>query len=200
MARILSSRGFGGFEWAAGIPGTVGGAIYGNAGAHSKDVAGCLIMAEILHRDLGKVDLLPEEMSISYRSSAIKRCEIDGIILSAKFRVERSSIDTTKRLIEEFSQYRRRTQPSGASLGSMFKNPPGDFAGRLIEQAGLKGTRIGGAVISPVHANFFITDVDTSADDIYALIQRVREVVHKKFGVLLELEIELIGDWGNHDG
>jgi UDP-N-acetylmuramate dehydrogenase len=97
--------------------------------------------------------------------------------------------------MDEFNAYRRRTQPAGASMGSMFKNPPGDYAGRLIEAADLKGTRIGGAEISPVHANFFINHEDATALDIFRLIKLVQRTVEEKFGVDLELEIELIGDF-----
>jgi UDP-N-acetylmuramate dehydrogenase len=95
----------------------------------------------------------------------------------------------------DFSARRRSTQPAGASLGSMFKNPPGDYAGRLIEAAGLKGTRIGGAEISSVHANFFINDEHATSSDIYSLIRLAQETVEQKFGVKLELEIELVGNW-----
>jgi UDP-N-acetylmuramate dehydrogenase len=95
----------------------------------------------------------------------------------------------------EFTDKRKRTQPPGASLGSMFKNPPGDYAGRLIEAAGLKGTRVGHAEISPVHANFFVNLGGASAMDIYSLICLAREQVSQKFGVTLELEIELVGEW-----
>ncbi len=91
--------------------------------------------------------------------------------------------------------YRRRTQPPGASLGSMFKNPPGDYAGRLIEAAGLKGARIGDAQISPLHANFFINVGLATAGDFYRLIQLARQTVSQKFHVDLELEIELLGEW-----
>jgi UDP-N-acetylmuramate dehydrogenase len=97
--------------------------------------------------------------------------------------------------MNEFSARRRSTQPPGASLGSMFKNPPGDFAGRLIEAAGLKGTRIGGAEISSVHGNFFVNDENASSADIYRLIRKAQETVMQQFGIRLELEIELLGNW-----
>jgi UDP-N-acetylmuramate dehydrogenase len=100
--------------------------------------------------------------------------------------------------MDDFSARRRRSQPPGASLGSMFKNPSGDFAGRLIEAAGLKSTRIGGAEISPVHANFFINLGDATADDIGQLISQAQRLVQDQFGILLELEVELLGDWSNH--
>jgi UDP-N-acetylmuramate dehydrogenase len=97
--------------------------------------------------------------------------------------------------MEHFIDYRKTTQPPGASLGSIFKNPPDDFAGRLIEAAGLKGYQIGGAQVSPVHANFFINQGGATASDYYALIRHVRETVHKYSGIELEMEVELVGDW-----
>ena len=97
--------------------------------------------------------------------------------------------------MDEFNLYRRRTQPPGASMGSMFKNPPGNYAGRLIEAAGLKGTAIGGAEISSMHANFFINRGEASASDVRALIELARREVARQSGIQLELEIELIGEW-----
>ena len=97
--------------------------------------------------------------------------------------------------IEQFSAHRKATQPPGASMGSMFKNPTGDYAGRLIEAAGLKGARIGNAEISPVHGNFFINHANTKAEDIRALIVLAQKTVKEKLGVTLELEVELAGEW-----
>jgi len=193
LARIVASQGYGGLEWAASIPGTVGGAVFGNAGAHGGDVAGNLRMAEILHPDGRREQWSVEHLEFSYRSSLLKQAGKRTIILAASFNLETSTPDFTRGLIAEFSAHRKRTQPPGASLGSMFKNPPGDYAGRLIEAAGLKGTRIGNAEISPLHANFFINHGHTKANDIYALIQLAQEIVFEKFGVHLELEIELVG-------
>jgi UDP-N-acetylmuramate dehydrogenase len=200
LARRVSARGFGGMEWATGIPGTVGGAVYGNAGAHGGDVAGNLQMAEILHQDIARSHWTVEQMGFSYRSSTLKRESHHAVILSARFRFNQSTPEAVKSRVEEFGNRRKITQPPGASMGSMFKNPPGDYAGRLIELAGLKGTRIGGAEISSVHANFFISDAGTKARDIRALIQLAQKAVLDRFGVDLELEIELIGDWESNNG
>jgi len=200
IARMTSARGLSGLEWATGVPGTVGGAVYGNSGAHGSDVEKCLDVAKILHRDKGEVLWTVDQMRYTYRSSVLKRGEFDAVVLSANFRVTLSSKETTKNLVEQYSQRRKNTQPPGASLGSMFKNPPDDYAGRLIERAGLKGTCIGGATISPVHSNFFITSEDTSARDILALVRKTQNAVSEKFGILLELEIELLGDWENDRG
>jgi UDP-N-acetylmuramate dehydrogenase len=110
-------------------------------------------------------------------------------------RLERATAEQAQAKIDEFVDYRKRTQPPGASMGSMFKNPPGDYAGRLIEAAGLKGARVGDAQISPVHANFFINLGNASASDIRLLIELAQKTVKDKFGVALELEIELVGEW-----
>jgi UDP-N-acetylmuramate dehydrogenase len=199
LARKICARGFTGLEWAAGIPGTVGGAVFGNAGAHGADVAGNLIMAEILHRYQGKQLWTSGQMGYAYRSSALKRDAKNAVILSARFGYQVSTIAASRTLMEKFTNQRKRSQPPGASMGSMFKNPPGDFAGRLIDQAGLKAARIGKAVISPLHANFFINEGGSQAQDIFSLIRLAQQTVAEKFGVKLELEIELIGDWGQDD-
>lgn len=194
VARQSALRGLGGFEWAATVPGTLGGAVYGNAGAFGGDMQRSLVLAEILHPN-GK-ELYPvERMSYQYRSSQLKREKQRAVILAARLRLERSDADTVQEKMETFSAQRRRSQPPGASMGSMFKNPPDDYAGRLIEAAGLKGERIGGAEISSVHANFFINRGQASAKDIYTLIQTARAGVAEKYGIELELEVELLGDW-----
>lgn len=200
LGRKVSTRGFSGLEWATGIPGTVGGAVFGNAGAHGREVADRLIVAEILHRASGKESWTVEKMGYTYRSSRLKRDAIQAVILSARFNLERSKAQATKKLIDEYATWRKKNQPPGASMGSMFKNPIDDFAGRLIDQAGLKGTRIGGAEISSIHANFFINHGGAKASDILTLIKLAKKTVFDQFGVELALEIELLGDWEAHDG
>ena len=195
LARKVSAKGLGGLEWATGVPGTVGGAVFGNAGAHGSDVAANLRVAEILHQDGHREEWSVEKMEYAYRSSGLKRKSQNALILSATFELTRSTTEQTRKFVENYSNFRHQTQPPGASTGSMFKNPPNDYAGRLIEAAGLKGTRIGSAEISPVHANFFISNGKTRAADIFELIKLAQEKVSEKFGVDLELEIELIGEW-----
>jgi UDP-N-acetylmuramate dehydrogenase len=185
----------GGLEWATGVPGSVGGAVFGNAGAHGGDVAHNLRMAEILHQDGRREEWPVEKMEYAYRTSALKRKSMNAVILAATFELTRSTTERTRTLIDAFSAHRHQTQPPGASMGSMFKNPPNDYAGRLIEAAGLKGTRIGSAEISPVHANFFVSNGTTRAADILDLIKVAQKTVSEKFGIDLELEIELIGEW-----
>jgi UDP-N-acetylmuramate dehydrogenase len=182
-------------EWAAGIPGTVGGAVFGNAGAHDGDMARNLIEAEIFHRINGREIYPVDRMDFAYRSSALKQNPGQAIVLSATLKLEWGSPEAIHKKMDTFLAHRRRTQPPGASMGSMFKNPPGDFAGRLIDEAGLKGTRIGGAEISSLHGNFFVNTGQATASDVYELIQLAHRTVAERMGVQLDLEIELIGDW-----
>jgi UDP-N-acetylmuramate dehydrogenase len=195
LARLAAARGYSGLEWAGGIPGTLGGAVYGNAGAHGGDMASTLLVAEILHRD-GREHWPVENLRYEYRSSYLKRTSEPHVVLGALLRLERSDAGLVQAKMAELVAFRRRTQPPGASMGSMFKNPPGDYAGRLIEAAGLKGASQGKAQISPLHANFFINHGGASAVDVLALIRRARETVAEKFGVELELEVQIVGEWG----
>lgn len=194
LANRCATKGLSGLEWAATVPGTIGGAVYGNAGAFGGDTAGNLIWAEIL-TDAGRQQWPVRKMDYGYRTSILKRSGIKATVLSAELSLKNATKEEVSVKIEGLSDRRKTSQPPGASMGSMFKNPPGDFAGRLIEAAGLKGTRIGKAEISPVHGNFFINHGKTEARDIRALIELVRRTVKEKFGVELDLEIELIGEW-----
>ena len=194
LANRCASKGLAGLEWAATVPGTIGGAVYGNAGAFGGDVAGNLMWAELLTEN-GREKFTVEQMGYGYRTSVLKRNEIDAIVLSAELSLKNSTKEEVTVKIKQFSAHRKATQPPGASMGSMFKNPNGDYAGRLIEAAELKGTRIGNAEISPVHGNFFINHANTKAEDIRALIQLAQKTVKEKLGVTLELEVELIGEW-----
>jgi UDP-N-acetylmuramate dehydrogenase len=194
LANRCAAKGLGGLEWAATVPGTIGGAVYGNAGAFGGDMGGNLIEAELLTED-GRKKFTAEQMGYGYRTSILKRGELEAVVLAAELRLTNSTKDEATVKIEQFSAHRKSTQPPGASMGSMFKNPNGDYAGKLIAASGLKGTRIGNAEISPLHGNFFINHDNTKADDIFDLIQLVQKTVKEKQGVDLELEIELIGEW-----
>jgi UDP-N-acetylmuramate dehydrogenase len=194
LANRCASKGLTGLEWAATVTGTIGGAVYGNAGAFGGEMAGNLIRAELLTLN-GKETFTVEQMGYGYRTSVLKRHEVRAVVLSAELSLLNSTKDEVTVKIQQFSAHRKATQPPGASLGSMFKNPPGDYAGRLIEAAGLKGTRIGNAEISPLHGNFFINQANTKAEDIRALIFLAQKTVTEKFNVELELEVELIGEW-----
>jgi UDP-N-acetylmuramate dehydrogenase len=200
LARECVARGLAGLEWAVGVPGTVGGAVVGNAGAHGRDVAADLLSATILNDANEVVEWSKSDLQFGYRSSRIKR-EVRSLrrtqyaVLAATFQLTPGDSSELAKKADEFNDYRRRTQPPGASMGSMFKNPPGAAAGRLIDQCGLKGTRVGDAEISIVHANFFVNHGQAKASDVKALIELARERVRERFGVELELEIELLGEW-----
>ncbi|QRN83355.1 UDP-N-acetylmuramate dehydrogenase [Chloroflexota bacterium] len=195
VARKTARKSLSGMEWAAPVPGTVGGAVYGNAGAHGSDVAASLKVAKILHAKKGVEDWPVEKLAYQYRSSILKREQMPVVILSAVFNLFPTNREEAMAKISEFQAHRKGTQPPGASMGSMFRNPPNDYAGRLIEAAGLKGKRIGQAMISPVHANFIVNLEDAKAQDIYQLLKLAQETVKNQFGVELEPEIELIGEF-----
>jgi UDP-N-acetylmuramate dehydrogenase len=194
LANRAAEEGLAGLEWAATVPGTVGGAVYGNAGAFGGDMAGNLIQAELLTEN-GREQWPVAKFEYGYRTSALKRSTLKFVILAAEMHLSHSTKEAVRFKMAEFVSKRKSSQPPGASMGSMFKNPEGDFAGRLIEAAGLKGTRIGNAEISTVHGNFFVNHGDTKASDIRKLIELTQKTVLEKSGVKLELEVELIGEW-----
>jgi UDP-N-acetylmuramate--alanine ligase len=204
VARQSAQLGWTGMEWAATVPGTVGGAVAGNAGAFGVDTAGSVKVVEILQRmDSGKPagiqavrrTVAGAELEFSYRSSRLKKQPGQMIVLSVEFALRRCDPSEAVARIGEHLSQRRKTQPAAPSLGSMFKNPPGDHAGRLIEAAGLKGRREGNVEISQLHANFFLNLGDARAEDIRALMVLARRTVREKFGVDLQEEIQLVGDW-----
>ena len=200
VGRKAALAGVSGLEWAAAIPGTVGGAVYGNAGAHGGDVNASLLLAEILQHGKGRVKWTSEDMAFAYRSSKIKRDPGKAIILSASFRGTLDDPEAIQERMQKNVAHRKKTQPPGASTGSTFKNPEGDYAGRLIEACGLKGTQIGGVKVSELHGNFFVNYENAAAEDYWQLIQLVRKTVYEKFNVKLELEIEPIGFKTNIEG
>jgi len=199
IARRAAERGWGGLEWAATIPGTIGGAVVGNAGAHGGSMAGNLAMAEILQQGKSMESWAVERFDYAYRESSLKKNPGNTVVVSATLKMEPSTVELSRAKIQAFTAQREKTQPPGASMGSMFKNPTGDFAGRLIDEAGLKGLRRGNAAISDKHANFFFNEGGASARDVWELIQVARSEVAAKFGLELELEIELVGDWEESD-
>lgn len=197
IARRAAKRGWGGLEWAATVPGSLGGAVVGNAGAHGGDIAGSLGMAEILQRE-GEIESWSvDRLEYAYRDSWLKRNPGRAVVLQASLGLESSSTERCEEMMRSFLNERERTQPHGASMGSMFVNPPDDFAGRLIDAAGLKGQIRGDAQISPLHGNFFINLGGAKAADVRQLIDLARDQVGQQFGVDLELEIELLGEWDN---
>ena len=195
LAQKAALLGLGGLEWAATVPGSLGGAIYGNAGAFNGDMAGNLMSVDLIQPEIGQQTWPVEKMEYAYRSSILKREHRAVVILSAELAVKISSTQVVREIMDQNTKTRRSTQPPGASMGSIFKNPPNDYAGRLIENAGLKGKRIGNVEISTVHANFIVNHGLSSASDVKELIEITRQEVARKFGVDLELEIELVGEW-----
>ncbi|MBA3872860.1 MAG: UDP-N-acetylmuramate dehydrogenase [Anaerolineae bacterium] len=196
LARKCQSRGLSGLEWAASVPGTVGGAVVNNAGAHGSDIRSNLCEAVVLEAEHG-IHIMPlDELTYGYRTSALKaRFDKRFVVLLAQFALLPDDPQAILERVEHNVAYRKQTQPPGASLGSIFKNPIGDYAGRLIEAAELKGYSIGGAQVSPIHGNFLINTGGATATDYYALIRYVQEKVHKHSHTELELEVELIGEW-----
>jgi UDP-N-acetylmuramate dehydrogenase len=194
LARRCAQHGLSGLEWAVGVPGTMGGAVVNNAGAYGSDIAAALGRAELLSPE-GERRWQPGEwFEYGYRTSRLKRSPHgEWVVLAAELHLTPAPSTEILAQMEAFNQRRKQSQPPGATMGSMFKNPPGDYAGRLIEAAGLKGQRVGGARISPGHANFFQNLGDASAADMMALIRLAQAAVAEKFGIQLELEIELVG-------
>jgi UDP-N-acetylmuramate dehydrogenase len=195
VARRAAARGWTGLEWAATVPGTVGGAVVGNAGAYGGDIAHCLEVAEILQPSKGVESWTPERFEYAYRDSWMKRNPGRSIVIAATLRLERASPEETKAKMDAYVAQRQQSQPRGASMGSMFKNPPGDYAGRLIEEAGLKGMQCGNVQISTQHGNYFINLGGATATDVKELIDVARSKVAALFGIELALEVELVGDW-----
>jgi UDP-N-acetylmuramate dehydrogenase len=200
LARRCMNQGLAGLEWAVNVPGTVGGAVVNNAGAHGGDMAGSVRWVELFNvEDCPHVELWGvSQMRYGYRTSSLKGERGRTVVLAATLILAAGHDPAALNArADSFVAHRKRTQPPGASLGSIFKNPPGDYAGRLIEAAGLKGTAIGGVRISPVHANFIVNEGEGTAAEYRALIALAQRTVQDKLGVALEWEIELIGEWGD---
>lgn len=194
-ARKLAHQGYAGLEWAEGLPGTIGGAMYGNAGCYGGSVASVLRRAWLWVG--GQIEEWPvEQLGYGYRTSALKRGAAPAsqrpIILAAEFAMRRADPQELARTMAETSVQRRAKTPHGQSCGSVFKNPPGDSAGRLIEAAGLKGARVGNAQIAERHANYIINMGGATSADVLALIDMARDRVRAEFGLELELEVQIM--------
>lgn len=191
LARRTVEAGLTGLEWAVGVPGSVGGAVRMNAGGHGSDIASCLLRYHWLDlaHDSGGVDG-PERLGLGYRSSTLSDTEV---VVWAEFDLRAGSAEAGRAMLSEIVRWRREHQPGGSNAGSVFTNPPGDSAGRLVEEAGLKGMRMGSAQVSVKHANFIQADDGGSADDVRRLIDHVRHVVAERLGVALATEVHLVG-------
>ena len=194
LANRLARQGWRGLEWAIGVPATIGAAVVTNAGAHGGSLSDNLVRAEILDSQNEIRWWTREELQYDYRSSFLKKHSNEFVVLRAEFELERDDAANCIARMNQYTEHRRRTQPTEPSVGSMFKNPQGDYAGRLIEAAGLKGTRIGNVQVSNVHANFFVNLGGATANDVMQLIELVKNQVREKFKVELELEIQVVGE------
>jgi UDP-N-acetylmuramate dehydrogenase len=196
VARRLAKQGFGGLEWAANVPGTVGGAAVNNAGAFGGDTASCLVSVTLVDASGHRLRLNADELGYAYRASILKRRERGDVAVErVELRLTISTPADADGLVKQFNAQRMRSQPRVLSAGSVFANPDGDFAGKLIEEAGLKGTSVGSAEISGQHANFIVNPGGATARDVYALMRRAQDVVWERTGTWLRPEIELFGRW-----
>jgi UDP-N-acetylmuramate dehydrogenase len=221
LARRTAAAGLTGLEWAVGVPGSVGGAVRMNAGGHGSDVAATLVSARVVdlaggrpawpersgrpawpeqsgrpawpERSGGRApegEVPADRLGLGYRRSALGPF---SVVVGARFALRPGDREASEREIADIVRWRREHQPGGSNAGSVFANPPGDSAGRLVEAAGLKGFRRGSAYVSPKHANFVQVDDRGSADDVRALIEEVARVVLERTGIRLELENHLVG-------
>jgi UDP-N-acetylmuramate dehydrogenase len=194
LAADTAKAGRTGLEFGAGVPGTVGGSVFGNAGAFGREVKDGLVSAEVIDAHGRLHTLSAADCRFAYRDSVLKSAKPGWIVRSATFVTGEDDPSRIRERIKEVQRHRRQTQPiEKRSLGSTFKNPPGDAAGRLIDACGLKGRCIGGAQISEKHANFIVNLGGATADDVLALMAEMRNRVFERFGIELEPEVRVIG-------
>ena len=192
LAKIAAEAGLSGYEFASGIPGAVGGALYMNAGAYDHEISDIVVKATCLNRDLDVEQRVLSARDFEYRDSCI--AQEDLVVLDATFQLVHDDPDLIKTRMRTINQKRAESQPlKEYSAGSAFKRPETGYAAALIEQAGLKGYSIGGAKVSEKHSGFIVNDGDASAEDVRALICFIQEQVFVKFGVALKPEIRMIG-------
>lgn len=193
-AMAVANMGLQGFAFAAGIPGTLGGAVVMNAGAYGGEIKDCIISARVMDSDGNVSELTKEELKLGYRTSVIQGTDL--IVLDAEFSFEPGNKEAILSEIEELNRRRREKQPlEYPSAGSTFKRPEGYFAGKLIMDAGLAGYRVGDAMVSEKHCGFVINSGNATATDFYRLMQEVSAKVKEEFGVTLEPEVCLLGDF-----
>jgi UDP-N-acetylmuramate dehydrogenase len=212
--RRLAAQSWAGLQWAEGLPGTVGGAVFGNAGCYGGDIASALTRAWLLIGD--KIEEWPvERFAYGYRTSALKQTKgerrktkdesdndhafvlspsssVEPIVIAGEFRLSRAEPGELAAQMQRTAAERKGKTPWGSSCGSVFKNPPLESAGRLLDAAGLKGTRVGGAEIARKHANYIVNLGGASSDDVLRLVEIARERVLKEFGIELELEVQIV--------
>ena len=191
VARSTSSKGLSGFEWAVGVPGTIGGAVKMNAGGHGSDMKASIESVDVLDTKTNLTEILkPNDLLFGYRQSSISR---NQLVTSAVLKLSDGNPEESSELIREIVRWRLENQPGGQNAGSVFTNPKYKSAGRLIEDSGCKGMRVGSAEVSTKHANFIQADVGGKAQDIKDLMQLISDSVYSKFGIHLTAETEMIG-------
>ena len=201
MAKLATTgkqHGLSGLEFGLAIPGSVGGSVWANAGAHGSDVAGVLTSAIVVGADGEERELGPADMGMAYRETQLKHSAPGrpDVVLEATFALEPAEPDAIAERLGSIRRWRQEHQPIGQkSAGSVFRNPEGDSAGRIIDELGLKEQRIGGAQVSPRHANFIVNTGGATAADVRALGDLVRETVRRERGIELAYEVEFVGQW-----
>lgn len=199
-ATVTAEAGLAGLEFGLAIPGNVGGAVWANAGAHGSDVAAILESALVLGADGTEARLAPADLGLAYRESRLKQASPDApaeVVIGATFRLTSDEPGAIRARLDDVRRWRRAHQPLGIpSAGSVFRNPPdGPSAGALIDGCGLKGQRVGGAVVAEMHANWILNDRGGSAADVRRLAEHVRAIVERETGVRLAFEVVFLGDW-----
>ena len=197
LARVVADADLRGFEFAIGVPGTVGGAVYQDAGCWGKELREVLVEAEGFVPGKGVRRWTPPELKLGYRTSALRDGDLKGaLVVSATVRLQRGDGEEARQLMAKLTRERNESQPiKTKNCGSVFTNPPGDSAGRLVQAGGLKGAREGAAVVSTLHGNFIVNEGGATAADVRRLIERVMVEVKRRFGVQLEPEVEMVGRW-----
>lgn len=191
LARRSAAAGLTGLEWAVGVPGSVGGGVRMNAGGHGSDIAASLVRVRVFDLATGDDGVVQTaDLALGYRRSAIEPTQV---VVWADFEAAAGEVGVAAAEIAEIVRWRRENQPGGQNAGSVFTNPDGDSAGRLVDAAGCKGLRIGSAEVSTKHANFIQSDPDGRADDVLAVIREVQRMVREHSGVDLHPEVRLVG-------
>jgi UDP-N-acetylmuramate dehydrogenase len=197
LARAVADANLIGFEFAIGVPGTVGGAVYQNAGCWGKELREVFVEACGFVPGKGRQRWTAADLKFGYRTSALRDGALRGaLVIDATVELRRGDGEQARQTMARLTRERNETQPiKTKNCGSVFKNPPGDSAGRLVQAAGLKGLRGGKAVVSELHGNFIVNEGGATASDVRTLIEKVQAEVKRRFGAELECEVEMVGRW-----
>lgn len=196
LARRMAAAGYAGVEWAAGIPGSMGGAVVTNAGAYGHSLSDVLKSARLADESGDVIEMTLDDLDLSYRNSAFTHGKALGqIVLSVDLRLEKGDTKALKATVKEFDAQRRGAQPPGRNCGSVFKNPAGRSAWQYVDDAGLRGHRIGNAQFSELHSNFILNLGGATAKDVTTLIELAQDKVRAKFGVELQTEVMFVGEF-----